>query len=350
MIKKLKIDSLKITIDLHYIKFKRQFNTMIKTEVDEDGVIVNYTEFKNQSLKVETDLGVPVYYGLMKYLKFEKVVIMMSAKVLGKDYFNGLDLFDIYGTIKRQGIIDIEFEDFLEFGRVQDCDICLDTYETKDRMNLVLDDYSRCYVEKREGFGISRYRSKNNNGLQCSKRENGILSNIYLKFYNKRLEALSRLKTWEFLISVGLENMLKNEDLDLWRVEFTVKNGKFFKKLFGINNTVSEVFNLSDEKLNEGYQKVINQHFELAGMMRKVDKVKMIKPNDWISVTMFDDEKIGIYLKKLRLSGFSKYKIRDIKNKLEKLYHAKIDLENEATRFVKKDFENMLSVWGLPFV
>lgn len=269
---KISVDSLKLRIPFHRVKVVSPTLNKYKFIVDEDTGELE-RRFKETSLGIKKT-GISTYYQIQninfdKDEKEECLCIMFNSKILKSRYFEGItsdNINHVYDELIAQGIALFSKEDFLN-GLVTDCDFKLDfSYDDFDLLIKVL--FAQTKEHRQRDRGAKKYNKKDNKGIQWSDRRKGTPSNPYLKFYSKSIELFT--KSIEFYNSY-----IKGTDIDSFiddiiRLEFTIKNKQHFRKLGIESNHLSTVLGLSQTKLDEVRQSIVDIHLNKRTLKKKI--------------------------------------------------------------------------------
>jgi len=191
----------------------------------------------------------------------EYIIIVVTSKLLLKNYFNGINLTNInvvYDYIINDKVIDLSFEQFLNSG-IYDIDLCkdyrLDLFRFKDLRSILR---ANVLDEKRNAL-LPNNNKVESYGVQFKTRRSSTLLEPFVKWYFKSVE-LDSEGTKEFSKMHLYPYYTEDISNGIVRCEATIKNKKHKKKL-GIENvnTLRDFLNLSQDVLNELHKKIITK-------------------------------------------------------------------------------------------
>lgn len=260
---KISIDSLKIRIPIEKVKILDETirgNQILINELS--GEILK--EFKTKSKRIDhvthsTYFGIEVQMTSTQQTK-EFLVILLNAKILKEQYFDGLTVLNIrpvYDELQSYKIAQFSFKDFLN-SECTDVDFKRDLYGVTSSMaskfTKELEQFTKPSPKRK--YGCNRINEQHNKGIEWSKRETATPSNPFLKFYHKGLEMVNNSKNF-------YNAYLRQHDVSqVLRQETSVKNKKHFRSLGIENTTLLNLLCLSDTTLEHIFSRSIYYHLE----------------------------------------------------------------------------------------
>jgi hypothetical protein len=202
------------------------------------------------------DKGFDTHYGVIKLFGNDYVYVLLNSKMLKSNYFTSINsdsIDELYLHVKRQNIIDVNYEDFVNC-KLTDIDIKSD-FEMYDEQF-----YDFCSVRKKALVYPKFHSNRPNIGLEYTKRHSATPSNPYVKYYSKSSELFTRSSAFrtEYLPNFYNEN--------LRRCEVTIKNHdhKLYieRKLFKLPQTLSDWCSLSQHEYWQIIDHCVRQHEE----------------------------------------------------------------------------------------
>lgn len=260
------VDSFKVRIPLTDETGKRQVD-IYSPDIEARHITINENtgqvvkEYENNKSRHEVD-GITTMYGIevisqgLHWNKF--LTVKVTAKHLRGAYFDGItidNLKDVHNSIMNIGAFRYSFECFCG-GLVTDIDYC---------RNLVIPHWSevKSYLienTKESKSGKTGYIETNeitNKGLQWSTREGATLKHPYIKIYNKTLQIKHDENMKKFASKFLDESPIDN----LYRIEYTLKNLKHFRK-YNLSNRLVDLLNVPYERREQIARDVIHHHVE----------------------------------------------------------------------------------------
>jgi hypothetical protein len=255
------IDSLKLRIPLCYVTVDdRLKDNWIPAHLnDRTGEIEFEENFKKRALYV-TEHGVKTKYvrALIKHAgtHIEQLVIQFNSKLLGSDYFEGINAKNInriYLALMNQGIVYIQWERFFE-GLCTDVDFKADyTGITFEGMRKAVKGFEIITESSsKKGEGCRPFDDKKNIGIEWSERE-ASYTKPFVKFYCKNMEFEHNSK--EFF-----EHYFGSEKFEpKWRFEFNLKDKNHLTRGYSeeirdtfpdLNTTLGNLLSLSQETVH----------------------------------------------------------------------------------------------------
>ena len=187
------------------------------------------------------------------------LVILINAKQLGERYFEGIttsNVIHLHSYLMSLEIAQFSIKELLK-SECTDIDIKKDfqaneldmkeAFKTMQQNATPSTDYDK---------GSKLFWKKDNKGLQFNKRNSTKFDSApFLKVYSKTLD----LKGKSNIFALAY---LDTIPLDLWRMEYTIKNKKHLSR-FDIGNTLSDLLSLSQEQMkaiaNKSLKAVLEQ-------------------------------------------------------------------------------------------
>jgi len=251
------IDSYKTRIFLDQVKTINKDIDIPVFKVKGDEII---KEFKEKSYTVELK-GCSVRFAKVqqqhKGSVYNYLTILVNSKIhQSKKYLQGIhnsNIKDIYNNIIACNIVYFSFKELLN-SECTDVDFKLDSEILDSNMFFeYLKRNAKPSTQAKRGFTCEN--KDNHKAMYFSDRKYATPSNPFLKFYQKSLEL--KYNSTEFADHFNIV-----PPANLFRLEFTIKNKKHFKK-FGIENTKLEnLLSLSQEKLNEIKESILSSHLD----------------------------------------------------------------------------------------
>ena len=164
--------------------------------------------------------------------KHPYLIIMGSSKILGKNYLDGINLFNIellYKKLIDQGLFKIDIDDFLFYSYINDYDLKIDIKLEEDKRKAFYqksrDDINNNL--KSQGI-IGEICKKYKGGFSCGHRHSTPSKLPLFKAYSKNLELKSRYP--EFMSQYLLDDL--TEIKELVRLEVTLTKTTHLNKRF----------------------------------------------------------------------------------------------------------------------
>jgi len=200
----------------------------------------------------------------------ERYVIQINAKMLGSDYFQGINeknIRKVYDYLQSFKVLEFSFDDFLD-GYVYDCDLCYDVSATPEVWNALC---KRCHsmvkLEYMKYVPDGWTDNKSNVGLEFNKRTAGTPTHPFIKLYHKGLELSNN--SWEFN-----KNFIGKNNLPIGRLEYNFKRRKHFE-YFDVNVvTLRDLLGLGIGILKRMLLGAISKfYFEKRTIVRNISKL-----------------------------------------------------------------------------
>lgn len=229
---------------------------------DKTGEVNPYFNKKN-SVTIKSK-GITTRYGIEQQVGKNKqvnafLVILINAKILGKDYFQGFTIENIpqvYKELMAQKVVTFNLSDFLKNSYGTDVDFKKDVRcKQWDRVVNEMRTISKQSKQKNKGY--SYFNQKNNKGIEWSTRKTtSYKSNPYLKVYHKEIELKNNSLEFknEYLQGQNIDNLV--------RIETTIKNNAHFRYLGLPENRLENILSLTDEQKETIMQSALSKHLE----------------------------------------------------------------------------------------
>jgi len=219
------VDSLAIYLDAKNVHGTSNFEDIIVIS-SATGEILE--EKKLRTLFVEDILkGIKVYASLVRFPNGDYFVRLgVSAKLLEDRYFEGITVDNIkylyHNLIKLlDGKLYFTINTFLK-SLVGDIDFNIDFTSTDKNYEDLLNNYNIHFPNNTKLWK----QNKTPVGFEFSRRNTTTWKLPYIKIYNKSLEMLTR--------SENFSNYIGFKEVDLRRLEFTLKNSEFLKRYLNV--------------------------------------------------------------------------------------------------------------------
>lgn len=264
--KKVQIDSLKIMIDerkcqiidetfqQEYIKaYIKEGETIIDEEINIDKSITRIKT--NGTITIGT-------HEIPRTGKF--ITVTLSAKILGKKYFEGItkeNIHIVWEEIMKLNIFKCSIETFKK-SLVNDIDMCKNSYiKGEKEMDRLVNQMKKLAQENIRY--INTWQKAENKGIEFNTRRGKTVTTNkpYVKIYHKGIELNNRVKGFkeEYLKEYDTENLI--------RTEATIKNGKHIKiyadkGIITKFRTLEELLNLSNKEKKNYIKYTIEQYIK----------------------------------------------------------------------------------------
>ena len=280
------VDSLKIRIPIEHV-------TILCSGLND--VVIKHSkstaELLSESLEtsVRSDLdGVRSAFSVVKESLDGRrsgtfLTILINAKMLGKQYFEGITMDTIgaiYNYIMNLRMVSFTHEAFMD-GECVDVDVRKDFQCRDESMVNVFTRLESNYISRGNKIdtGHIPFRNKSRwHGLQFNKRTTtSFLTTPFMKIYSKHQDAMDS-KHAEFFKCHGIK-----VPYDLWRVEYTIKNTKHLRHV-GMGNRLVDILNTSQVVLDGGMEKVNSALFQPRQRTLEHVQTLEISPRDKMMV------------------------------------------------------------------
>lgn len=291
-----------------------------------DGITTHY-KIENQVTR---------YNSVQKYL-----VILITSKILGPDYFKGIQkttVYDVYTNLMNENIVGFTFKTFM-MGECTDMDIKFDFIPKVDATTLVKGLYKQAVAKVDAHKGCSVYKKKTNLGIQFSLRKTqAFLTSPYLKFYEKIRELNSKSLDFFNAYLFGF-----NLPPEVVRCETTIKNKKHFKSLGEDSTVFSDIIVNLDRISEKAFRKAFKAHimdYTDNYNVEAIEKSKTLNINDRIlygyietkvNTGMSFDNAIKFVIIKHAANKQERYKLKKRLNGIfEKVDKPSVDKDNKS--------------------
>lgn len=243
------VDSTKIRIPITRVKI---LDESIREMVAHVSTLTGEVLEEKQNTKASRDAqGIKTTFSIeQRATQFDTVqylIILVNAKQLKERYFEGItvdNVVELHSYLITLEVVQFSLKELLK-GECTDIDFKKDFQARDEDMKEAFDlmqtnstpsaDYDK---------GNKLFWKKDNKGLQFNKRETTKIKTApFFKIYSKTLDLLNKSNIFALA-------HFKEIPLDLWRMEFTIKNKKHLAS-FGHGNTLSDVLSLSAEQIEE---------------------------------------------------------------------------------------------------
>jgi hypothetical protein len=272
------IDSFKYRIDLDKVKIldSNLLDCLITQTVNSaTGEIISSKELKLNSLKPEFDYY-HVHFAINDLFGEKFLVILINSKLLEKDYLNGISMNNIeliYNRIMSAKIIELSFEDFLQFGLVSDIDVKKDFELDIESFKTVINTlYQNTKPTKQSKYGVNKFTKEQNLGIEWNRRENASSKHPFLKLYHKEIESKHGNNKEYFYNHIDL-----NQTKNVVRCEATIKGTKELT-MYGIEgNRLIDLMKVPESKLSSVIEYAIDLNIE--------PRLRRSKPKEGMTAT-----------------------------------------------------------------
>jgi hypothetical protein len=177
----------------------------------------------------------------------ERYVIQINAKMLGSDYFEGINqnnIRKVYDYLQSFKVLEFTYDSFLD-GYVYDCDLCYDVSSTPEVWNgLCRKVHSMVKMELLKYVPDGWKDNSKNVGLEFNSRNAGTPAHPFIKLYHKGLELTH--SSYEFN-----KNFIKKNNLPIGRLEYNFKRRKHFEYFDVEVRTLRDLLGLGVGVLNK---------------------------------------------------------------------------------------------------
>lgn len=343
------IDSCKIRlpIDMISIKDNRLYDDYISVHKDNllkhGSIEIDETDFKRKAIKVEEN-GVKIHFLLQNFFIDAKgsqrqfLVMLINSKILGSDYFKGINsetIRQVYDAIQSLGIVSFNYESFIWNAKVSDLDIKVDFLQKKPDafFSKIVSD---CDKNKRSSFsnkGYKRFKSKTNKGIAFGSRPDATLGSPFFKLYHKKTELFYNSNVFfakylqKFFGSKEGNEIVQSDYNYIVRAEYTLKNQKFIKKFLNCDGSLEFILKVTQEQYRKAIQEIKLIHIA----PREIKKVLVsLSPMDQMllnSLLLWHSIEPNVHyaeVKNVMLEGLTGNAKARAKKKLEQLYYSYI--------------------------
>lgn len=296
--KKAKIDSLTLLIpyqeeEKYSIIISSTFTEKYSKKYDDTGEIESSEHFYTNYIKTENK----EFKTFLKYKCIERlfngeskkfIQIMLTAKLLKDEYFEGLNFSNIdqvYNYIIEDRVIRINREDFLN-SYITDIDLCRDFKANIDDFKKLKAYMVELVIPTKESVLYSkRIDSKDVFGIQYNERHKATPSKPFAKLYFKSKELTE--KSREFYCA-NLQEFEEEVFEGIARLEVTIKAYKHKERL-GIEDvkTLNDLLSISQSQLETIFNSIIQEYYENTRKPKEENSDKM-KTSDLILLNGID--------------------------------------------------------------
>jgi hypothetical protein len=291
------IDSFKLRfpIDLISIIDERIYEHQTKyTIADSTGEIRNEEKIQNNSFKYHF-IDYHIHFRLEDIFGSKHVAILINSKLLESDYRQGIhegNIRQIYDKIQSCNVLDLTFSQFMQ-GIVSDLDIKKDVVLSASLFRKAIPEFKRKTIpQKHQGEGVLSFTQLNNLGIQWNSREHSSPTKPFLKFYHKGIEAIYSKNKGFFEQYIDV-----NELSDIVRIETTIKNKKHLQKHGIQGNTLKEVIEISQQKLDS-----IIRHSVTSNLHQRI---QIVKPRNQANLSPSDTTLFALMSHVIKSNGMS---------------------------------------------
>ena len=340
------IDSFRLSIDTA---------CLTKIDIPENFILVSedtgeeIEHFKKKSLQIaykNSHIYISKFNRILRNQRFEKLIILFSAKSSDIAYFNGITkqtCIDVLNFLKDSKYIDFtDVSDVYKNLYCTDTDIKID-FKLKNTDKDKIHEYNkelkeRFQFEKNE---IKSYDNAQQLGLQCFHRDRSTIGKPFAKWYNKSLELPTKYN--DFFQT--LPDEIRNEVIRnfIYRFEFTIKNKQNFAK-FGLSNRLEDVLEILQPKWSEVSKSILNTLFQVK-IKRFKDKSKLDYKENILAFFMVKAMQVdGLSVSQCKTIFTSQQTTRKAKFKagltFDKLYNNVIE-QNKSVEYTER-YENIV--------
>jgi len=232
-------------------------------EIEENKDFYNNYITKKDS-KTQTFVKYKIVEQLTAKGRAKFVQIMLTSKLLLKDYFQGINLQNIdfiLDRINSEQIIYIDKKNLLN-ANVTDIDICKDFRLNTKQFNELKKAMEQNVLPNKQKYVESKSeRAKELFGLQLNSRAKATPTNPFAKLYCKTIELQKKSK--DFYIQNLQEHHDKIIKQGIARFEVTIKAQRHKDRLkISHVKTLNDLLSLTPAEVNEIYQKIVFQYFK----------------------------------------------------------------------------------------
>ena len=242
------IDSLKVRIPLSRVKVLDESIRELVLKVSERTGEVLEAETNTKVWKDERGIKttISIEQRATQFDTIPYLVVLINAKQLGERYFEGIttsNVVHLHSYLMSLEIAQFSLKELLK-SECTDIDIKkdfeADELDMKEAFQVM---QHNATPSKDYDKGSKLFWKKDNKGLQFNKRQSTKFESApFLKVYSKTLD----LKGKSNIFALAY---LDTIPLDLWRMEYTIKNKKHLSK-FDIGNSLADLLSLSQEQMS----------------------------------------------------------------------------------------------------
>lgn len=292
-----KIDSFKIRIPLDIVPRSfviKSFGDKHITISNTTGEVLKETTQNKYTYSIESDTNISsMTFELEKmplgktYGSIEVLTVMVTSKHLGDLYYGGINL-ESFKAIHKYMVsagLNVAYDKLIRYGEYLDLDVCydaiLENYESiRDAIK------SKAKASIKYGSGFHEFTKKDENqGFHFGTRANASISKPYIKVYNKTLDTQSN-KHQYFFNYYGLATAE-----NVYRTEFTIKNKRQIVRAYGLNNRISDLLEVTQDKWQSILKEIMSKHIAVDKQIRisQGDARKNISTQEvWIELLLLN--------------------------------------------------------------
>lgn len=284
------IDSAKLSLPYNRVTILNELllANRVRVVVDKDtGEQLEREDMKSNSLKHQFE-GFQTHFVISTNAntKEQFVVILINSRLLGRDYFEGItaqNIRQVYDKIISAKVIDVSFEDFLEYGVLSDTDIKRDVIlrDKVDFLKVFRRMHSSTLPTNRLNEGSRVEGGQKQKSIYFNARPSATISKPFGKIYCKELEVEHNKKNKLFYEANGLIS----ESIGRLRTEFTLKNNTHFKH-HNFSNRLGKFLETSQEDLNKFLTYCIEANIHPRLPQPSVRRISVLKPRDLVVINL----------------------------------------------------------------
>lgn len=271
-------------------------------------------DLREKGISVRLMVVTRYFHGTGTYLE-----VLVNSKLLMKDYFKGITqetVKTIWERLNSLGLFYVDFEDFLD-GHAVDVDFKVD-------VDGISEQEFRKFISLlnsiREG---EIHTGLKNLGLQYGYRakKSGYVSSPFIKLYYKPIELLNNSPEFAKSFLDGVEQ------LNLARIEGTVKNKKHFKSLGIKDSRLGYILeHLSGKKIVKLLGGFLNRYL-------RFDQIQGVGQLDFVEGVTPSDLDFMLYVKRSIKSGIT---LKMLESEVKRAYEVNGKSKSSTQRKVKK--------------
>lgn len=306
-----RLDSTKILVPNEVINHVNRYDFILKQDANGDGVLI--------SDKLQTtQTGLNGFKSIIIDNRTQTTTVELSAKILGSNYFEGINLNTVsqaVETINKTGIITFDVNRFLDKSQVLRCDV---TDNIKPEVTGETFYKTLASLPIAQKYRTDLFNRKNNLGVTWNGQQKTIRDRII--FYDKTLDII-RDKQFK---NSPYAHKLYNDFKGVVRVESNHSQFKQLNKIFGTRSltgilesdvkTNYQIFNRITDKTSDIDLRLFNQFegMKFGAIRNRLGDEGIIK------LCNFDWQKIELFIKVYNTNNYRHYKktIRAVYNDL----------------------------------
>lgn len=200
-------------------------------------------------------------------VKEDRLIIQLSAKYLGSDYFLGITKETIakaYEYLLSRDLVYVEWEDFLQ-AKVYDVDLCMDFKCEVDEFKKLCS-MLHLHINPTLWKKTTVFRKETNLGIEIGKDRKGKLQTPYWKMYHKGLELIhKKTRSQDNKIEYTghfNESYLDNGWYGYARMELTLKKVEYFEYYgFGSVTTLNHLLNCDSGDMERVMKTIVREKY-----------------------------------------------------------------------------------------